>query len=163
MAAVVLVILALLWLNGPARSDAGPALSSPPPLPTPALTSLPTPSSRPTASASPRRRAPVAEPSATQAPAVVMLPVTVLNNSRIHGLAARAADQLDARGWTIRQVGNFTGRIPVPTVYYGPGPGQRRAAEALAREFHAIQRVHPRFAGLPGRGLTLVVTRAWPA
>lgn len=161
MAAVVLVIVALLVLNGPAHtSGLGPALQPPSLVPTTAShtpTSLPTQQARPT----PARTVPVDEPSATATPVVAKAPVTVLNNSRRSQLAARAAGQLHGGGWPIAQVGNFTGRIPVSTVYYARG--QEGVARALARQFPAIQRVHPRFAGLPGSGLTLVVTREWPA
>ena len=74
-------------------------------------------------------------------------------------LAAQVAAQLSAHGWPIRKTGNFTGRIVATTAYYAPG--ERAAAERLAREFSQIRRVEPRFRGLPGTGLTLVVTRDW--
>lgn len=80
----------------------------------------------------------------------------MLNNSRVHGLAHQAAAQFAEDGWQIRLVGNFTGRIPVTTVYYGPG--EYAAAVQLAREFDQVQQVLPRFAGLPGNGLTIVLT-----
>jgi hypothetical protein len=92
---------------------------------------------------------------------VTKVPVTVLNNSRRSGLASRAAGQLERGGWHIAQIGNFRGRLPVSTLYYAPG--QVEVANALARQFTAVQRVRPRFSGLPGSGLTLVVTRDWPA
>jgi hypothetical protein len=166
VSAVVLVIVLLLVLNRPGHTtgggvDAGPAITSPSasatvqPSATPS--NLETASPRPT----PHRTAPVAEPSATAKPRVAKVPVTVLNNSRRTGLAADAAGQLSRGGWPIRDVGNFTGRIAVSTAYYAPG--QEGVAHALARQFPAIQRVLPRFSGLPGSGLTLVVTREWPA
>jgi hypothetical protein len=89
-----------------------------------------------------------------------MVPLTVLNNSRRTGLAHEVAAEVGRRGWPIAQVGNFTGRIPVSTVYYPPG--EEPLARLLARQFPAVQRVLPRFTGLPGHGLTLVVTREWP-
>jgi hypothetical protein len=157
--AVVAVIVLLLVLNnrpspgGPAPGAVAekPASSrisgSPSP---PASTSAPAP--------------PVSEPPATQPPATPLparLPVTVLNNSRIQHLAARAAADLAAHGWPVRGTGNFTGRISETTVYYASG--QRASAMRLARDIHQVRRVEPRFAGLPGRGLTLVVTRDWSA
>jgi hypothetical protein len=48
----------------------------------------------------------------------------------------------------------------VTTVYYAPG--QQAAALLLQKAFPAIQRVHPRFTGLPGAGLTVVLTRDYP-
>jgi hypothetical protein len=104
---------------------------------------------------------PVAEPSATAKPAAAKAPVTVLNNSRRSGLAHRAAAQVANGGWSIKYIGNFTGRIPESTVYYAQG--QAAIAHAFAHQFSAVQRVLPRFQGLPGSGLTLVVTRDWPA
>jgi hypothetical protein len=104
---------------------------------------------------------PVEEPPATQKPRVEKVAVTVLNNSRIQHLAARAAAQLRAKNWPIRLVGNYRGRLPVSTLYYLPG--QRDVADLLAKEFPAVQRVLPRPKDLPGKGLTLVVTREWPA
>jgi len=84
----------------------------------------------------------------------------VLNNSRRQHLAATVAAQLAAKGWPIRKTGTFTGRVRATTVYYAAG--QRAAAERLAAQFSQIRRVEPRFRGLPGTGLTLVVTRDWP-
>lgn len=81
----------------------------------------------------------------------------MLNNSTIHGLAASAAARLRAGGWPVRLVGNFTGRLPYTTVFYDPG--QQAAARQLARDFPAVRAVLPRFAGLPGTGLTVVLTR----
>jgi len=83
----------------------------------------------------------------------------VLNNSRRSGLGHEVAAELRAKGWPIAKVGNYRGRVAVTTVYYLPG--QLPQARELAREFPQIRRLAPRFAGLPGSGLTLVVTRDW--
>jgi hypothetical protein len=164
VSAIVLVIVLLLVLNRPGNSsDAGPAVQPGPTLPTSAASHTPAPSrtTSPTPHASASRTAAVAEPSATATAAVAKIPVTVLNNSRRTGLASRAAAQLKDGGWPIKVVGNFRGRIPESTVYYASG--QARVAAALAHQFAAVRRVLPRFRGLPGSGLTLVVTREWPA
>jgi hypothetical protein len=163
--AVVAVVVLLLVLNsrptppgpGPGAVAEQPASSRTTPSTTPSSTAT-------TAAASTRSAPPVSEPPATQTPAqteAARLPVTVLNNSRVHHLASRVAAQLAAHGWPIRKTGNFTGRVIATTAYYGPG--QRAAAERLAHEFGQIRRVEPRFRGLPGSGLTLVVTRDWSA
>lgn len=108
--------------------------------------------------ASPTRPVPPVAPSTAPAPA--RPPLTVLNNSRISDLAGRAADRFRQAGWPVAEVGSFTGRIPVTTVYY---PSDREpAAHALAMAFPAVRRVLPRFDGLPGSGLTVVVTREYP-
>ena len=161
--AVVGVIVALLILNNrPTPSGPAPGAVAEKPAsaritdsPSPAVSASPSPAVSPSAAVPP-----AAEPPATQTPAAAhKLPVTVLNNSRISHLAARVAADLRAKGWPVRKTGNFTGRIKSTTIYYARG--QRAAAVTLARAFHQIQRVEPRFAGLPGHGLTLVVTRDW--
>lgn len=133
---------------------AGPTVG----LPTATLSAQPsaTPTSAPTPTARPTSTAVVttAPPAVVQAP---VLPVTVLNNSRVTGLAKTAARRFDAGGWPIAGTGNYSrGVIAETTVYYASG--QRASAQRFARQF-GIDRVLPRFAGLPGKGLTVVLTR----
>ena len=122
------------------------------PLTSPPLTSPPL--------TTPAPASPAASPPPAPAAVAPVLPVTVLNNSRVAGLADRAASQLRADGWPTPVVGNFRGRVARTTVYWAPG--QQASAVRLARQFW-VGRVAPRFAGLPGRGLTLVVTRDYRA
>jgi hypothetical protein len=110
--------------------------------------------------APPPAPAPPAPPARTQ-PASVVVPVTVLNNSRETGLAARAAARFEDGGWPVRATGNYTGRLRETTVYYAAG--QEAAARSFARTFRGITRVLPRFDRLPGEGLTVVLTRHFPA
>lgn len=84
----------------------------------------------------------------------------VLNNSRIPGLAAKAASDLRRIGWPVAGTGNLTGRLSVTTVFYAPG--QEAAARRLIARNGDIARMLPRPPGLPGSGLTLVVTRYYP-
>lgn len=86
--------------------------------------------------------------------------MTVLNNSRRSGLAADAAARFAAGGWPVRETGSVGGRIRATTVYYDPG--QEASARAFAATFRGIERVLPRLEGLPGQGLTVVVTRDFP-
>jgi hypothetical protein len=81
----------------------------------------------------------------------------VLNSSRIKLLAAGAADDFKRGGWSIAFVGNTTYRARMTTAYYAPG--QEAVARRLMAEFPAVQRMLLRPAGLPGKGLTVVVTR----
>jgi hypothetical protein len=60
-------------------------------------------------------------------------------------------------GWPVSDTGGLRGRIRATTVYYPPG--QQAEARAFAERFDGIDRVLPRLAGLPGSGLTVVVTR----
>jgi hypothetical protein len=158
---VVLVIALLLALNSNPQRDntAGPALISPTSHPVASSSSVPPPTAKPTpTTVQPSTRV---EGNRTSRPVAAVLPVSVLNNSRRSGLAHQVADQVAAKGWPIAKIGNFTGRVPISTLYYAPG--QLESAQRLARLMPAIQRVRPRFSGLPSTGLTLVVTREWPA
>ena len=89
--------------------------------------------------------------------------VRVYNNSTIRGLAARAAHDLSAAGWTVVEVGNYPwGIIPTSTVYYqedfSKDSDQRANAEAIASEFG--MRAEPRFSaiGHASPGLIVIVT-----
>ncbi|HEY6423842.1 MAG TPA: LytR C-terminal domain-containing protein [Pseudonocardiaceae bacterium] len=85
--------------------------------------------------------------------------VRVYNNSTIRGLAARAARDLTAAGWTVLEVGNYSaGQIPASTAYYLDGTDQRTEAEAIAAQFG--MRVAPRFPGIAkdASGLIVIVT-----
>ena len=85
--------------------------------------------------------------------------VRVYNNSTIRGLAARAAHDLTAAGWTVVEVGNYArGVIPTTTVYYQEGTDQRADAQALGAQFR--MRVELRFPGIEnaGSGLVVIVT-----
>ncbi len=85
--------------------------------------------------------------------------VRVYNNSTIRGLAARAARDLSAGGWTVVEVGNYArGTVPTTTVYYQEGTDQRAEAEALAAQFKV--RIEPRFPGIADAspGLIVIVT-----
>jgi hypothetical protein len=100
--------------------------------------------------------APPSPAKATPAQAPVV-PVTVLNNSRIQHLAQRAAARFQAGGWPVQHTGNYSGGIiSATTVYYAPG--QLVSAQRFAKQF-GIGRVLPRFEGLPGSGVTVVLTR----
>jgi hypothetical protein len=125
-----------------------------------AVRATPSPSSAPTTAPS---TVPTTAPSTvpttapTQAAPAPRLPVSVLNNSKISGLAARAAARFRAAGWSTATEGNYRGsNLPTTTIYYPPG--QQATAERFAKEF-GIPRVAPRFAGLPTQGLTVVLTR----
>lgn len=176
VSSVAAVILLLLVLNSrPTPPGPGPGAVAQLPAASSHRVHLPVPSLASAASATPTATLPVHEPPATQPPAAAVRPthappasaqpadarppVTVLNNSRRTGLAHQVAAQLRADGWLVRQTGNFRGRVRSSTAYY-PAGGYAAAA-ALARQLPQIRRILPRFAGLPGAGLTLVLTRDW--
>ncbi|HZG95642.1 MAG TPA: LytR C-terminal domain-containing protein [Mycobacteriales bacterium] len=134
------------------------------PKPKPAATAKPAATPKPAAKTPTKPAAPAADPTSKPAADAATVraarqPLTVLNSSRIRGLAAGAADDFTGRGWSISFVGNTTYRARVTTAYYAPG--QDGAARRLMAEFPAVQRMLPRPSGLPGRGLTVVVTREY--
>ncbi|MEV0711436.1 LytR C-terminal domain-containing protein [Nocardia aurea] len=85
------------------------------------------------------------------------VPVRVLNNSVVAGLASRTASQLQADGWTNVSSGNYaSGNIAKTTVYYGDSPGEREAALAIAQELGAP--AEPKSAGVDqGAGVVVIL------
>lgn len=115
-------------------------------------------SAAPAGTASPLPSQPA--PSTTQAsPAAARPALDVLNNSRITGLAARAAQQFRDGGWVVASTGNYTGRLSETTVYYPSG--DQGAAQQLARQYPQIHRVEPAPAGFSASQLTVVLTKDW--
>ena len=147
--AVALGIVGLAWTADAPQRVAAVAEQA-------AIRLAPTPTPEPSPAAAPRAAASPVLPTPTVAPPA-REPVTVLNNSRITGLAASGAERFTAGGWPVAAVGNFRGRIPVTTVYYDPG--LETAAREFAGAFDGIVRVRPRFEGLPARGVVVVLTR----
>lgn len=139
-------------------SHTNAALSTPGPT---HATSAPTqaPSQHPSSSG--RSTAPARHRPATKTP--TNIPLTVLNNTIKSGLAAQAAQKFSTKGWQVGPVGNYTGDLSTTTVYYdSSNSAQHRAAETLAAQFPEVAQVQPRFAGLPGSGLTVVLAPDWP-
>jgi hypothetical protein len=95
-------------------------------------------------------------------PSHAAVPVRVLNNSTITGLADRAAGDMRAKGWNVVEVGNYpNGVIPVSTVYFRPGTDEEPAADAVASELGI--RSQPRFDGIEqaSPGLIVIATNNW--
>ncbi|MEV0356550.1 LytR C-terminal domain-containing protein [Nocardia sp. NPDC050697] len=107
-----------------------------------------------TTAAAPPPPPPPAAPSVNRA-----VPVRVLNNSLVAGLAGRTASELGANGWSNVATGNYAGgTLPKTTVFYGDSPAEQAAAEAIAAEIGAV--AEPRFAGISGSepGVIVIVT-----
>ena len=87
------------------------------------------------------------------------LPLLVLNNTTIQGLAEQARRTFVAGGWTVTDTGNLQNEIVSTCAYYDPTvPGAQQAATALQAQFPAIKRVVPRFAELPAGPIVVVLT-----
>jgi hypothetical protein len=121
----------------------------------------------PATSASPTATATATGPSATASAPVSTVapkdvPLTVLNNTTVTGLATDAAKEFAGRGWDIGMIGNYTGDIATTTVYYAASDTkQEQAAQTLAAQFPKVAKVAPRLADLPGSGLTVVIAPDW--
>ena len=145
----------------PAPTTPAPTTPAPTtPEPSPAATTTTAPAAISVPTSSPTDPATAIPPASPDPPPDLRrsVDVTVLNNSTVTGLGARAAARVRAAGWTVTRVGNFTGRIPTTTVYYRPGTNEEAPARLLASDVGA--RVEPRFDGLPrsAAGVVLVVT-----
>lgn len=98
-------------------------------------------------------------PPAVGAPAV---PVSIYNNSNISGLAGRTGDQLRGAGYDVRDVSNYPssqGVLPQSAAYYGTGPGEREAAEAIARELGIQAQPRPDGFDMNTPGVIVIVTQ----
>jgi LytR cell envelope-related transcriptional attenuator len=122
-----------------------PTPTSASPTPSHSAVTSPQPTPRPSASAS--HPAPLPPP-------LVHAPVVVLNETTIHGLAARVALHLRSLGWTVTGVGNWVGEISTSTVYYPPG--MTAAARRLAYDL-GIGRIRPCVPGMVTDRLTVVL------
>jgi hypothetical protein len=99
------------------------------------------------------------QPGGGQPDPAKLVTVRVYNNSTIKGLAARAATDFRAQGWTVAEVSNYAdGIIPATTAYYRPGTDEETAAKALAAEFGI--RADARFDGIAqsSPGVIVIVT-----
>jgi hypothetical protein len=118
------------------------------PTTTPATTPATTPRATPTM------------PSATASqPAPGKLPLVVLNNTGVAGLADQARSRFEAAGWTVTSTGNLVNNIVSTCAYYDPAvAGAEAAAQALQTKFPTIKRVVPKFAELPAGPVVVVLT-----
>lgn len=91
------------------------------------------------------------------------VPVRVLNNSKIQGLAAKAEADLKADGWNVVAKGAYSAtNVPTSTVYYRPGNAEEEAtARAIAKEFG--MQVAPRLKTLENQpaGVIVIVTKEY--
>lgn len=101
-----------------------------------------------------------APPVTTGPPASAQVQVRVYNNSKIQGLAARAAADLTADGFDVVAVSGYSqGIIPTSTVYYTSAPGEQDTAQQIGNKFG--MRVEPRFPGIADAspGVIVIVTK----
>ncbi|MBG9357605.1 LytR C-terminal domain-containing protein [Corynebacterium diphtheriae] len=111
----------------------------------PAASDTPVPSDAPSESAAPAEKAPADKPAdkpAADKPAADRpVPVRVLNNSTVQGLAAQVADTLRSHGIDVVEVGNLPDAVvPETTVFYPAG--HQAQAQKIADQLHAAIAQH---------------------
>ena len=106
--------------------------------------------------------APAGAQAAGGAPEVSAVPVRVLNNSNVSGLAGRTGDTLRAAGFAVSDVSNMPsdqGVVSESTVYFGTGPGEQQAAEAIAGELGIPAQPRPSGMSPNTPGVIVIVTQ----
>ncbi|CAB1022416.1 hypothetical protein FRC0522_01922 [Corynebacterium diphtheriae] len=111
----------------------------------PAVSDTPAASDAPGESAAPAEKAPADKPAdkpAADKPAAERpVPVRVLNNSTVQGLAAQVADTLRGHGIDVVEVGNLPDAVvPETTVFYPAG--HQAQAQKIADQLHAVIAQH---------------------
>lgn len=92
------------------------------------------------------------------------MPLVVLNNTTITGLAKRASRTFEQGGWTVTKYSNYTNDILSTCAYYDPGAsGAEAAANALRAQFPGIKRVKPQFSELSAwhSPIVVILTPDW--
>lgn len=98
---------------------------------------------------------------ADSAPAVTAVPVVIYNNSTVTGLAGRTGDQLRDSGFAVGEVANLPsnrGVVPESTAFYGSGPGEQEAAQAIGEQLGIAVQPRPADMAEEGPGVIVIVT-----
>lgn len=154
----------------PSQSAAQSPAQSPAPSPAPSGAPSPAPSPAPNgdpnkapAAAPAPAPAPGPAPAQGAAPAGVdpkTVPVQVLNNSTVQGLANRVSGDLGKSGWKTGAPANYHGEnLPKSVAYFTPGnAAEEQAARGIADQLHIGAQPRPAGFQNPG-GVTVVVTQ----
>jgi hypothetical protein len=136
---VVVLVVAILALRHPKDTGTAPGSTTPQPSTSTGAQVSPSTSVSPSTKPSPSTTPTTSSPSGPKKVALI-----VLSNSDVHGLAATAAAQFIAGGWTVTRTGSWTVYTISPAAYYDPQVADAKsAAEALQKQFPKIQRVLP--------------------
>ncbi|MDT4981797.1 MAG: hypothetical protein QOG07_3676 [Pseudonocardiales bacterium] len=156
---LIIAIFALRSPNGHGKVAAtGTTTTQPAAKTTPKSTALAT-TPRATPTVTPTKTPAVTPTATTSQPAAGTLPLVVLNNTKVAGLAAQAKARFESGGWTVTSTGNLVNNIASTCAYYDPAvAGAQAAAQALQTQFPTIKRVMPKFAELPTGPVVVVLT-----
>ena len=150
---VAVLVIAVVALRSPNGHGVVAGQVTATPSATPKSSPKPSPTSTPTSK-------PPASSATSSRSAARKLPLVVLNNTAVVGLAERAKARFQAGGWKVSSLGNLTNTIVSTCAYYDPAaPGALAAARALQAQFPKVKRVAPKFAQLPAGPIVVVLTR----
>ena len=117
------------------------------------------PSTRPSSPATASASSPEGSATSPGPDSLKSVPIVVLNNTTIQGLAQQAAESFKAGGWTVSSVGNLQNEILSTCAYFEKGNAQAKAAaKALRKQFPTIKRTEPKFPELPAGPVVVVLT-----
>jgi LytR cell envelope-related transcriptional attenuator len=150
VAVLVIALIALRSPNGHGKvAESGTTTAKPAARSTPPTSPKPTPAKTPTVRAT----------TSSSQPAAGKLPLVVLNNTQLAGLADQASARFEAGGWAVTSTASISNDIISTCAYYDTATaGAQAAAQALQTQFPAIKRVVPKFAGLPAGPVVVVLT-----
>jgi hypothetical protein len=160
------LVVAVIALRGPSRHtvEAGSQVPVDSRVPSGAVT--PGSASTPARHGATASGARTSSPSASSPAASARVPLVVLNNTTITGLAQRASAQFEAGGWTVTKYSNYQNDILSTCAYYDPAvPDAEAAARALRRQFPGIKRVKEQFSELAQwhSPIVVILTPDWAA
>lgn len=93
---------------------------------------------------------------------VTAVPVQIYNNSTVTGLAARTGEALRENGYAVGDVANMPsnrGVVPESTAFFGSGPGEQQAAEAIAAQLGITAKPRPADMAGDAPGVIVIVTQ----
>ena len=131
--------------------------------PSPSASAKPSTKPSATASSSPKpSTSPSSSPSPTASAVVIdrSVPVTVLNGTRRTGLAARVANELRSKGWTVVSIGNWRGGgVDTTTVFVD---GRDDAAATMRRDLPEADATEQPIGAMRANRITVVVMDDYP-
>ena len=95
-------------------------------------------------------------------PDVTSVPVQIYNNSTVTGLAGRTGEALRENGYAVGEVANMPsnrGVVARSTAFYGSGPGEQQAAEAIASQLGITAEPRPADLASEAPGVIVIVTQ----
>ena len=117
---------------------------------------------QPDDSAAPGQGQPAGQAPGGAMPDVTSVPVQIYNNSTVTGLAGRTGEALRENGYAVGEVANMPsnrGVVAESTAFYGTGPGEQQAAQAIASQLGITAKPRPADLADEAPGVIVIVTQ----